>query len=118
MTLDWEFFIRIAFGFKHNKGRAIQRGGDPACLASNDLFNDRHFHDMVIATGYAFEILNQDVKNRTVAVSEETLVMLDSYIVQILDAHTIKDIEDILNSYKASVLNKFFKYDGNVLTRK
>ena len=118
MNLDWEFFIRNAFGFKQENGRPIQRGGDPAGLANNELFNDRHVHDMVITTGYAFEILNQDVKNRTVVVSQDTINVLDSHIVQILSANTIKDIEDTLNSYKALVFEKFFKYDGNVLTRK
>ena len=118
MNLDWEFFTRAAFGFKYNNGRNVQRSGDPAGLANNDLFNDKHFHDMVITTGYAMEILNQDIKNRSVAVASETIVMLDSFIVEILNVSTIHDIETILNSYKTSIFEKYFKYDGNVLTRK
>ncbi|TAL69605.1 MAG: hypothetical protein EPN82_06090 [Bacteroidetes bacterium] len=118
MTLDWEFLIRIAFGFKENKGRKIRQSGDPAGMANNEYFNDRHFHDMVITTGYAMQILNQDVKNRKVAVSNDTITLLDSFIVQILNAVTIRDIESIIDSYKTLVFERFFKYDGNVLTRR
>jgi len=118
LKLNWEFFIRIAFGFKLNNGRAVQQGGDPACLSNNDNFNERHFHDIVITTGYAMQILNQDVKNRTVVVSQDTINMLDSHIVQILNANTIKEIENIIESYKTSIFERFFKYDGSVLTRK
>lgn len=118
MTLDWEFLIRIAFGFKENNGREIRTGGDPAGMANNVYFNDRHFHDIAITTGYAIQILNQDVKNRKVAVSNDTLTLLDSFIVQILNAITIKDIEIIIDSYKTLVFERFFKYDGSTLSRR
>ncbi|MBI5324313.1 MAG: hypothetical protein HZB41_03375 [Ignavibacteriae bacterium] len=118
MTLDWEFLIRIAFGFKENKGREIRMGGDPAGMANNEYFNDRHFNDIVITTGYAMQILNQDVKNRKVAVPNDTITMLDSFIVQILNSITIGDIENIIDSYKTLVFERFFKYDGTVLSRK
>ncbi|TAL67832.1 MAG: hypothetical protein EPN82_12980 [Bacteroidetes bacterium] len=62
MKLNWEFFIRIAFGFKENKGREISMGGDPAGMANNEYFNNRHFYDIAVTTGYAMQILNQDVK--------------------------------------------------------
>ena len=118
MKLDWEFFIRIAFGLKNNNGSVIHRGGDPANMANNIYFNERHVKDVLITTGYAMEILNQDVKNRIGVISDKTEITLNNYIERLLTAKTIGDIEDILDSYKKDVFERFFKYDGNVLSRK
>lgn len=118
LKLDLEFFIRIAFGLKNNNGKIIQRGTDPANLANNIFFNEKHVQDVIIITGYAMEILNQDIKNRTVVISHDINFILENYINRILKVVTIKDIEDIINNYKTEVFQRFFKYDGNILSRK
>jgi hypothetical protein len=118
MKLDWEFFIRAAFGLKNNNGRLIHRGGDPANMANNNYFNDKHLKDVIITTGYAMEILNQDVKNRIAAISDKTKITLNNYIEKLLTARSIADIEDIIDSYKKDVFDRFFKYDGIILSRK
>ncbi len=118
MAFDWEFFVRIAFGFVNHNGRLVHRGGDPAGLATNDILSERRINDVKAITAYAMEILNTDIKNRETQPRDEVLVTIDSYILQVIKALTIGEIENITESYKNSIFNEYFKYDSNVLTRK
>ena len=118
MTIDWEFFVRIAFGFKSLNGRLIHRGGDPAGLAINDILSERRLNDVKSVTAYAEEIFNGDINNRGIPIPGELMVAMDNYVMQVLRAVSIREIEGIVESYMTEVFNSYFKYDGNVLTRK
>jgi hypothetical protein len=118
MTFDWEFFVRIAFGFKSHNGRLICRGGDPAGLATNDILSERSLNDVKAVTAYAMEIFNGDIRNRETAVPDGILVTMESYVIQALRATGIREMEDIVESYKTAVFNEYFRYDGMVLGRK
>lgn len=104
-ALEYETFLRKAFGL--HSGGMTDRWGDPAGLATTDVFNDRNIPSVKSSVSYAMEIFNQKILNDNHPNGDDEINRLEGYTQQVLSASSINDILELIRSYKSTVLEKY-----------
>ena len=116
--LNYEYFIRSAFGFAGN-GEMIERSGDPADLAEAGLLSNSNLAEAKAAIAYSSIIFTTAVINHVENDLEDgEYTRLTSYAQQVIDAENAALLNDIINEFRETVLDKYFITNNGVMSLK
>ena len=116
-ALNYETFIRRAFGYKIN-GQRIPRGGDPAALANTDIFTDDSIVKVKIAVGYAMQIFRLEIFNAEVIDDDSEYDRIENFCDRVITANNINEISKLIEEFETTVLDKYFNINNGVTTLK
>ena len=116
MQMNYERFVRIAFGFG-TTGKTLNRCGDPAGVANTDCFSDSNIATVKVATGYAMEIMINAVLNH-VSVSDAEMMRLEEFTKKVVDASDLPTIDELITDFRKTVINKYFSISDGCITLK
>ena len=111
-AMVYELFIRKAFGVANENGRinllsgnivsGVERNGDPAKLATTDVFASKNLSATKAGAGYAMCIFNDAVISQRPDLKETCYELLDS----LMNSRTVEEIARIIENYKEKILDQ------------
>jgi hypothetical protein len=115
IKMEYETFIRRAFGVKLNGGKIIGRWEDPACLANTDKYEDRYISKVKAAVIYSMEIFRIDIVNNEKVDNDAEDGRLDSYSDKVMAAPDLPAISAIIQDFETSVLDVYYDTTDGVM---
>ncbi len=111
MALNYESFVRTAFGFG-TTGSMLERWGDPAGLANTDCFNAKDIAAVKAATAYAMEIMSYAViEGLEGELSDAEKDQLKEFTRQVIQAPDLKAIDGLISRFNDAVVERRFQFD-------
>ncbi len=115
-TMDYEIFIRTAFGYTTNKGEIINRWDDPAGLATTDIFTLDNIFSVKAATSYCMEIFSHAIINKHGEnINDAEHSRLKDFTKKILNAKDLDTICKLINEYNETVIKKYFDFNNGII---
>jgi hypothetical protein len=101
MEFAYEHFIRKAFSLDNKRKKMIDCYGDPARLATTNVFADENICLVKAAVAYAIAIFNSHILLEKIPLSHSISVQeeLETYIQKLFDTTTKFEIYDLIKQY-------------------
>lgn len=113
-AMDYELLLRRAFGL--GDGVLFDRYGDPAALATTDIYSDSNLSRVKACVGYSFEIFRNDILGKKHNLPEGEQTKIESFTDMVIKAKSIKDISDLINEFNKSVIDKYYNVNNGIMT--
>lgn len=98
-ALRYEWFVRGAFGLAG--GGAIDRCGDPACLADTDLFNGGNLAEVIAGATYSmFIYLNDYNKRNSGTLTDAEVEAQERIVLRVCRANSVKDVIVLIDEFR------------------
>lgn len=114
-AMNYESFIRMAFGLKGNNGVMVDRWGDPAQNANTDHFHDSRLSSVKATVSYAMEIFNT-------AICEEKQIgdneVFSKFVEDVINAPDLQTIDQLIDDYRNQIIDKYVMINNGVMTIK
>lgn len=114
VAMHYELLLRRAFGLRD--GVLLDRHGDPAALATTDIYSDSNLSRVKAGVGYSFEIFRDDILGKKHDLPDGEQTKIESFTDRVIKAKSIKDISDLIDEYNKSVIDKYYDVNNGVLT--
>ena len=108
MALNYETFLRTAFGFVKD-GEMLDRFGDPAGIANTDYFTDSKIEAVKAGTGYAMEIMSNTVINRiSDNLPDGEITRLEDFTKKVIISQDLNEIDKLITEFRNTVTDNYF----------
>jgi hypothetical protein len=115
VKMQYEDFIKRAFGIKLNGGKIIGRHEDPATLANTDKFEDRYISSVKAAVIYSMEIFRIDIVNNEKVDDPAEDARLQEYPDKVIAAPDLPGISALITDFETTVLNVYYDTTDGVM---
>lgn len=114
VAMRYEVLVGSAFGLKD--GVFLGRHGDPAALATTDIYSDSNLSRVKACVAYSFEIFRNDILGKKHDLPDGEQTKIESFTDRAIKVKSIKDMSDLIDEYYESVIDKYYDNNRGVMT--
>jgi hypothetical protein len=113
--MDYEMFVRRAFGLALKKGGLVGRGEDPAEMADTDRYTDFRVNSLKAAVIYSMEIYSSHLRE---GLGEKVHEEVDGFLGKVMNAKAIHEVTPLIRDYQKRVIEQYFSFEKGILKAK
>lgn len=107
-AMEYEYLLRDAFGIASSVAR-IEKDEDPAGLANASLFNTRNINLIKIGTGYAMEIIKDNIQQGKYDLLDEQTEQLNSFANRLIECQDLNCISALISEFRNDFLLRYLR---------